>query len=129
MGLVGKMEIVETIAVFGSPASTPLKRDVNEMKQLNALDDIRVTKVRSTRDTLKVDFDDGRIVSLPLKWFPRLDRATPGQRRNWRLIGRGVGVHWPDVDEDLSAAGLLAGRASIEFIKQQRRPVKQKIAA
>ena len=89
----------------------------------------KIQDVMTTDDHITVSFDDGRILSFPLKWYPRLVRAKPGQRRNWRLIGRGVGVHWPDVDEDLSAAGLLAGRASIEFIKQQRRPVKQKIAA
>jgi hypothetical protein len=51
---------------------------------------------------------DGREISVPLAWFPRLRDATVDQRRNWRLIGGGVGVHWPDVDEDISAASLLA---------------------
>jgi Protein of unknown function (DUF2442) len=50
---------------------------------------------------------DGRELSVPLSWFPRLQQATPAQRGNWRLIGRGVGVHWPDVDEDISVPRLL----------------------
>jgi hypothetical protein len=93
---------------------------------MNTLDDIRVTKVRSTRDTLKVDFDDGRSVQLPLMWFPRLSKATQAQRDHYELIGKGYGVHWPDVDEDLSATGLALGKPSIEFVKQQR---KHEVAA
>ncbi len=94
---------------------------------MNTLDDIRVTKVRCTRDTLKVDFDDGRSVQLPLMWFPRLFNATRAQRDHYKLLGKGFGVHWPDVDEDLSATGLALGKPSIEFIKQQRK--KETIAA
>jgi hypothetical protein len=86
---------------------------------MNTLDDIRVTRVTSTADTLKVDFNDGRSVQLPLIWFPRLFRATRVQRDNYELMGKGYGVHWPDVDEDLSAKGLALGNPSIEFIKQQ----------
>ncbi len=93
---------------------------------MNTLDDIRVTRVSSTEDTLKADFDDGRSVSLPLMWFPRLFRATQSQRDHFELTGQGYGVHWPEVDEDLSAKGLAMGKASIEFIKQQR---KHEIAA
>ena len=93
---------------------------------MNTLDDIRVTRVASTADTLTVDFDDGRSVSLPIIWFPRLFRASQTQRDNYELIGRGIGVHWPDVDEDLSAKGLALGKPSIEFVKQQR---KHEIAA
>jgi hypothetical protein len=88
---------------------------------MNTLDDIRVTKVRSTRDTLKVDFDDGRSVQLPLIWFPRLFNATQAQRDHYKLLGKGYGVHWPDVDEDLSATGLALGKPSFEFVKQQRK--------
>lgn len=93
---------------------------------MNTLDDIRVTQVASTPDTLKVDFDDGRSVSLPLMWFPRLFRATQTQRDIYELLGKGFGVHWPEVDEDLSAKGLALGKPSIEFVKQQR---KSEIAA
>jgi hypothetical protein len=63
-------------------------------------------------ERLHVTLSDGRWISVPLAWFPRLHRATPEQRRRWELIGRGIGIHWPDVDEDLSVAGLLAGNHS-----------------
>jgi hypothetical protein len=56
-----------------------------------------------------IDLDDGRRLFVPLVWFPRLARATPEQRKHWRLIGGGEGFHWPDVDEDLSVRGLLLG--------------------
>ena len=64
--------------------------------------------VSFTEDSLIVILADGRQVSAPLEWFPRLRRATPKQRRNWRLIGGGVGVHWEDIDEDISVRSLLA---------------------
>lgn len=96
---------------------------------MSTLDDIRVVRVSSTADTLKADFDDGRSVELPLLWFPRLFRATQTQRDNYELLGKGFGVHWPDLDEDLSAKGLALGKPSIEFVKQQRRPHPQELAA
>ena len=65
-------------------------------------------------DTLTVDLSDGRTISVPIDWFPRLVHATPQERDNWRLIGTGEGIHWPDLDEDLSVEGLLAGRKSGE---------------
>jgi hypothetical protein len=58
-------------------------------------------------DRLVVVLADGREVATPLAWFPRLLEATPEQRQNWRFIGRGHGIHWPDVDEDISIASLL----------------------
>ena len=63
--------------------------------------------VRFTDDTLIVSLSDGREVSVPLEWFPRLRDATPKQRKNWRLIAKGIGIHWEDVDEDISVATLL----------------------
>jgi hypothetical protein len=70
--------------------------------------------VMITEDTLNVDLSDGRTISVPLTWFPRLVHATQEQRDNWRLIGRGHGIHWDDIDEDISVEGLLAGRPSGE---------------
>ena len=70
--------------------------------------------VKVTEDTLSVDLNDGRTISVPLEWFPRLVHATRAERNNWRLIGRGHGIHWEDIDEDISVEGLLAGRASGE---------------
>ena len=69
----------------------------------------RVKDVRFTDDLLIVDLIDGRTISVPLAWYPRLLGATPEQRRNWQIIGGGFGIHWPDVDEDLSTEGLLRG--------------------
>lgn len=63
--------------------------------------------VRFGEDTLIVRLSDGREVSVPLEWFPRLRDATPEQRENWQLITRGIGIHWEDVDEDIAVATLL----------------------
>ncbi len=63
--------------------------------------------VRFGEDTLIVSLSDGREISVPLEWFPRLRDATPEQRDNWRLITRGIGIHWEDVDEDVAVATLL----------------------
>lgn len=68
------------------------------------------TKVAVSEDVLRVALDDGREIAVPLAWFPRLLHATPAQRGQWELIGAGEGIHWPDLDEDVSVAGLLAGR-------------------
>ena len=65
-------------------------------------------------DTLRVDLSDGRSISAPLAWYPRLLRATAAERKRWRLIGRGLGIHWTDLDEDISVEGLLAGKPSGE---------------
>ena len=65
--------------------------------------------VRVTDDELIVALKDGRTVSVPLAWFPRLLRATPAQRQHWEFLGDGEGIHWPDIDEDLSVEGLLRG--------------------
>ena len=74
----------------------------------------RTLKAVVTDDSLTVDLVDGRTVVVPLAWYPRLLHGTRQERNNWRLIGRGVGIHWPDLDEDISVEGLLAGRASGE---------------
>lgn len=66
--------------------------------------------VSVTETALCVVLDDGRELAVPLAWFPRLLDGSPEQRRRWELIGRGEGIHWPDLDEDISVAGLLAGR-------------------
>ncbi|MBN1344266.1 MAG: DUF2442 domain-containing protein [Phycisphaerae bacterium] len=70
--------------------------------------------VITTGDALRVDISDGRTISVPLAWFPRLLHASPGERRNWRLIGKGRGIRWKDVDECVSVEGLLAGIPSGE---------------
>jgi hypothetical protein len=71
--------------------------------------DERVKGVNVTEDTLSVSLMDGRIISVPLAWYPRLFNATPEQRKNWQICGGGYGIHWGDIDEDLSTEGLLRG--------------------
>ena len=68
-----------------------------------------VRDVHFSDDTLSVDFVDGRTITVPLVWYPRLLQATPAQRVNWEIVGAGYGIHWPDVDEDLITEGLLRG--------------------
>ncbi|MCW5890369.1 MAG: DUF2442 domain-containing protein [bacterium] len=70
--------------------------------------------VRIGEDELAIDLSDGRSVTVPLAWYPRLVSGTVRERRHWRLIGSGEGVHWPDLDEDISVEGVLAGRPSAE---------------
>jgi hypothetical protein len=67
-----------------------------------------------TEDALSVDLADGRTISVPLVWYPRLYHGTPAERTNWRLIGDGIGIHWPYLDEDISIANLIAGHSSNE---------------
>ena len=67
----------------------------------------RPTAVTVSDKALTVTLSDGRTISAPLEWYPRLANASPKQRANWRLIGGGEGIHWPDVDEDISVEGLL----------------------
>ncbi len=72
-------------------------------------------------EALTVELSDGRTISVPLAWFPRLAHGTPAERTNWRLIGGGSGIHWPDLDEDISVESLLAGRRSGETQASLRR--------
>ena len=80
----------------------------------NAIEVPNAENVTITEDTLSVDLSDGRTISVPLAWFPRLLQSTPEERNNWRLIGKGRGIHWEDIDEDISVEGLLSGKPSGE---------------
>jgi len=71
--------------------------------------DERVADVRCDADSLIVDLMDGRTISVPLAWYPRLQHASAEERQNWELAGGGFGIHWPAIDEDLSTEGLLRG--------------------
>ena len=71
--------------------------------------DDRVLDVAFSEDALSVSLRDGRVISVPLVWYPRLLNGTPAQRKNWKIAGGGYGIHWPDLDEDLSTEGLLRG--------------------
>jgi hypothetical protein len=75
---------------------------------------VKAQRVTTTEDSLAVDLSDGRTVSMPLMWYPRLLHGSPRERNNWRLIAGGEGIHWPDLDEDLSVEGIILGRASGE---------------
>jgi len=77
--------------------------------------DSRVNGVEIDADLLTVHLMDGRSISAPLAWFPRLAKATQRQRDNWQIAGGGYGLHWPDLDEDLSTEGLLRGAPSAEL--------------
>lgn len=70
--------------------------------------------VRVTDSALVVELRDGRVVSVPLSWYPRLAEGLPRERRRWELLGPGIGIHWPDLDEDISVEGLLQGLPSGE---------------
>ena len=87
------------------------------MRTLNLETDPLAVAVEFSADAFRVTLEDGRELSVPLAWFPRLLHATPEQRLAWELIGRGEGLHWEELDEDISVAGLLAGRGD-----QTRRP-------
>lgn len=73
-----------------------------------------VQRVTVNDEALTVDLVDGRIISVPLAWYPRLVHATPEERANWRLIGAGEGIHWPELDEDVSAENIIFGKSSGE---------------
>lgn len=74
----------------------------------------KVMDVTITDDTLSVDLADGRTISVPLMWFPRLAYGTPEERANFKLAGAGYGIYWPDLDEDVGVEGLLLGKQSME---------------
>jgi Protein of unknown function (DUF2442) len=85
------------------------------------LAEARAQRVSVTEDTLTVELVDGRTVTVPVTWYPRLAHGSLAERANWRLIGEGEGIHWPDLDEDISIEGLLAGRRSGETQASLRR--------
>jgi hypothetical protein len=86
----------------------------------------RAVDVKVSRQAIAVDLADGRTLVVPLTWFPRLLHGTPTERNHWRLIGGGQGVHWPDLDEDVSVEGLLAGLPSGESQTSLRRWLAQR---
>ena len=79
------------------------------MSTSTLMTDERVMDVTVDEDSLTVALMDGRAISVPLAWYPRLLHASPAQRQNWKVAGAGYGIHWPDVDEDLSVEGILRG--------------------
>jgi hypothetical protein len=77
-------------------------------------------------EKLTVELSDGRVISLPLAWFPRLVHATPQERGNWRLIGNGEGIHWSDLDEDVSVENVILGRPSGESQRSLERWIEER---
>ncbi len=82
--------------------------------------------VSVTEDMLSVDLSDGRTISVPVAWYPRLSHATSRERENWQLIGGGHGIHWEDMDEDISVEGLLAGKPSGESKKSFKKWLEER---
>lgn len=82
------------------------------MASLAPAADLRVKAVTVDTDRLSVELMDGRAISVPLVWFPRLANATPEQRANFEVAGGGYGIHWPEIDEDLSTEGMLRGASA-----------------
>ena len=81
----------------------------------------RAVDVKVTQDELTVQLEDGRTLAVPLVWYPRLFHGSKRERARWRFIGRGIGIHWPSLDEDISVEGLLAGRRSGESQESLKR--------
>jgi hypothetical protein len=86
-------------------------------------------RVTVTKNTLCVDLTDGRTVSVPLAWYPRLLHGTPKERNKWRLAGEGEGIHWPDLDEDISVESLVLGRPSGESQRSLKKWLEQRASA
>jgi hypothetical protein len=84
--------------------------------------------VTVTDDTLQVDLADGRTISVPLAWYPRLLHGTAKERNNWRLIGEGKGIHWYDLDETISVENIIRGKASVEGQHSFRRWLRQRVS-
>ena len=90
--------------------------------------DVRATNIEVTDDTLTAHLYDGRTISAPLSWYPRLVHATPQERDNWELMGGGEGIHWPDLDEDISVEMLVGGWPSAETERNFKRWLDAKLA-
>jgi hypothetical protein len=88
--------------------------------------DIKAQHLTISKDTLEVDLQDGRTISVPIAWYPRLMYGTSEERKNWRLIGQGDGIHWPDLDEDISVENILAGRRSGESQRSFKKWLEQR---
>lgn len=86
----------------------------------------RAQHVSVTEDSLAVDLVDGRTISVPIGWYPRLLHGTSEERNNWRLVGEGEGIHWPDLDEDVSVENLLAGKLSGESQRSFKRWLEER---
>ena len=76
-----------------------------------------LSNCRHQESKIRFDLSDGRTIVIPMKWYPKLEKATFRQRNNWRLVGNGKGAHWPDIDEVVSLKDILDGKPSVEYSK------------
>ncbi len=86
----------------------------------------RIVNVTVTDDTLSADLEDGRTISVPIGWYPRLGHGTPTERANFEISGAGYGIHWPALDEDIGVEGLLLGKKSTESLASFERWLQQR---
>jgi len=108
---------------------TIMRNDTRKQPDSGEAVSARAGDVRITKDTLTVELLDGRTISVPLEWYPRLWHGTLQERKHWRLIGRGEGIHWPDLDEDIRVENLLAGRPAGESQRSFQRWLAQRQAS
>ncbi len=99
---------------------------MNGMPSALTLTPVKLTNISITEDTLSVDLEDGRSISVPIGWYPRLAYGTPEERANFQISGTGYGIHWPDLDEDLGVEGLLLGKKSDESPSSFERWLEQR---
>lgn len=85
-----------------------------------------IQHVTVTEENLTVELSDGRSISVPLAWYPRLVHGTPEERANWRLIGNGEGIHWPELDEDISVENIILGKSSGESQRSLQRWLEER---
>jgi hypothetical protein len=93
---------------------------------VHELQAVKAIEINVTEDNLIVTLEDGRTISIPLTWYPRLWHGTLAERQNWRMIGEGLGIHWPELDEDISIEGLILGRRSGESQRSLNRWLEQR---
>ena len=87
---------------------------------------VPIKNVNIADESLTVDLADGRIITVPIAWYPRLSHGKPEERNNWRLIGNGEGIHWPDLDEDISVDNIVLGQSTGESQKSFAKWLKQR---
>jgi len=88
---------------------------------------VRALNVSVTDDSIIIDLEDGRSVTAPLAWYPRLHHGTAKERSHWKLIGHGEGIHWPDLDEDISVENILCGKPSQESQNSLKKWISQRM--
>jgi hypothetical protein len=103
--------LVQSLGAFSDCSATTNRNSLRHGMTISAVEMLvpLAERVSVTEDTLSVDLSDGRTIAVPLAWFPRLLHATQRERSHWRLIGKGQGIHWPELDEDISAEPCIRG--------------------